>query len=322
MLLVETTINGTVHRISMEGHELTHYWDAEIIGFDSPYYEPAYVHGGYAAPRFGAIRFSHNLFGAADWTPPVNMAISIYYSATTEEAKETVFVGTAHIARMNREWVEYELYGPTYSVTVAEAEVFDDTLLNIVSWFCGASYLNLTVDHTYDRASSPQVVYTTADTQIAINLLSEICAFFTHSFYIAGTTLYLIDMLLDAGTETITEFDYFPSEYEWEPPIAVARASQYSRFSSYSYGQDVTFAAYADTQVRIEAALDNIISVSNKARMRLRRPLLGSFPTLGKAVTVPDTSLGEDTTAAIRARSLQLDFENEEAITEGEGTLT
>ena len=321
MLLVEATINATLHRISMEGHALTHYWDPEIIGFDPPYYEPAYPYGGYISPTFGAIRFSHDLF-SADWPPPVNMTLSIYYSATTEEAKELVFVGTAHISKMTREEIEYELYGPTYSATVADSEVFNDTLVNVVTWFCGASYLNLTLDHIYDRASSPQVVFMTSGVQIAINLLSEMCAFFAHCFYIKDGTLYLVDMLLDAGTETITEFDYHPSEYHWESPIAVARASQYSRFSTYKYGQDVTLTAYADTQERIEAALDNIILVSNKANMRLRRPLLGSFPTAGKEINLPDTSLGTDTDVAIRARSLQLDFENEEAVTTGEGELS
>ncbi|MFH2073798.1 MAG: hypothetical protein ABIJ57_00430 [Pseudomonadota bacterium] len=322
MLLVEFTINGTLHRVSMEGHALTHYWDALVIGLDAPTYQLATFYGGYAKPSFGSIRFSHDLFAAADWPPPVNGAISIYYSATTEEAKELVFTGTAHISRINREEIEYDLYGPSYTVTVGDGENFNDTLVDVATWFCGASYLNLALDSTYARVSSPQVVFLNSGVQIAVNLFSEICAFFTHCFHITGGTLYLIDMLRDAGTETITEFDFFPSEYDWEVPIAVARASQYSRFSIYPYGQDITLTAYADTQERIEAALDNVILVSNKAKMRIRRPLLGSFPTAGTAITVPDTSLGEDTSTVIRSRSMQLDFENGEVITEGEGEIS
>ena len=323
MLLVEATINATLHYLSMEGHALTHYWDAMITGFDAPQYQIAEDHGGYVRPGFGSIRFSHDLFGAADWPPPANITLGIYYSATTEAAKETIFTGTGHLARMDREEIEYELYGPSFTATVADATAFNDTLLNVATWFCGASYLNLTLDHTYDRASSPQVVFTSSGVQLAIDLFSEICAFHSHCFYISGTTLYLIDMLLDAGTQTITEFDFFPSEYEWNVPVSIARTDNYARTSAYPYGEEITLPTeYADTEARINTALDNIIAVRNKAKCRLRMPFLGSLPTPGKKISWTDTSLGESTDAYIRARTISFDFEEEEVIIEGEGELS
>lgn len=322
MLLVEATIDGTLHRISMEGIALAHYWDNYIVGFDPVQYQCAYPYGGYVRLGYGIIHFSPDLF-ASDWPPPVNMTIAIYYTATDEASREILFAGTGHRKRITREHIEYALYGPSYTATVADATAFNDTLVNVVSWFCGASYLNVTLDHTYDRASSPQVVFTTSGEQLAINLLSEICAFFSHCFYISGSTLYLIDMLLDAGSEAITEFDFFPSEYDENEPTALARTDNYKRFSAYPYGQEISLATeFADTEVRINAALDNIVAISNKARCRLKVPFIGSLPTPGKKLSWTDTSLGQDLDAYIRARTIAYDFEHEEVIIEGEGELS
>ena len=209
------------------------------------------------------------------------------------------------------------------SVALYRVTDFDDTLVNVATWFCNAARLNLTLDSTYARAASPTVKFTLSGEQIAVNLLSDICAFFTHMFYISSGTLYLIDMLLDAGSMTITEFDFFPSEYFYEVPIAIAKTDNYVSTSSYPYGSEVSFPIeFINTQAEIEAALANVITVMNLARCNLRLPFIGSFPTPGKKVSWTDTSLGEDTDVYIRARTFMYDFENEEVIIEGEGVLT
>jgi len=349
MLLVEATINDTLHRISAEGIALDHYWDNRVISFDPPQYQLANLYGGYVRPGFGDIEFSHDLF-ADDWPPPVNMEITTYYTATDEDAMERLFSGTGHIKRMTRDGIVYELFGPSYESIIVynehyqiggmggdtymiggmgsdeyrlgpgEAVSFDDTLVNVATWF--AHRFSLDIDTTYARSPSPDVIFSMTADQIAINLLSDICAFFTHLFYISGGTLYLIDMLADAGSETITEFDFFPSEYEYNVPVAIARTANYARPSSYYYGQDLSLGTeFVDTKEKVEAALDNIIAVLNKAGCALKMPFLGSVPTPGKKISWTDTSLGQDTDAYIRCRTIRYDFDNEEVIIEGEGEL-
>lgn len=322
MLLIEATINGTLHRISDEWLSLEHPWKGQIIGFDPIQGQIAYPYGGYVRPGYGSIQFSPDLF-TSDWPPPINMTISAYYTATDEASRETLFSGIAHRKNVTREHIVYDLYGTSYTATVADAVVFSDTLADVASWFCGASYLNLTLNATYARAVSPDVAFQNSGEQLAINLFSDICAFFTHCFYISGSTLYLVDMLLDAGTQAVTEFQFFPSEYENNPPASIAKTTNYKRFSAYPYGTEISLGTeFADNQAKIEAALDNIITVSNKARCRLRMPFTGSLPTTGKKLSWTDTSLGQNLGAYIHARTITYDFLEEEVIIEGEGELS
>lgn len=117
MLLVELTINGVLNRISIDGHGLTHNWIPRIIGFDAPTLSIPSNHGGYARMIFGSISFNPILF-SGDWPPPVLCPISIYYTDTTEAARELVFTGTAHLSGFDRESINYTLYGPEYDETV------------------------------------------------------------------------------------------------------------------------------------------------------------------------------------------------------------
>ncbi|MFH2074369.1 MAG: hypothetical protein ABIJ57_03340 [Pseudomonadota bacterium] len=322
MLLIATTINGTVHRLSMEGIALSHYWDGQVVAFDPLHYQISNLYGGYVRPGWGGISFANTLFESGDWPPPINITVAAYYTATTEAAAELLFTGIGHLSHITRDAIKYDLYSPSYSATVADLTAFDDTLGNIVDWFCDAARLNLTVDHTYERAVSPPVKFTSSGTQFAIPLLSDICAFNSHLFYISGTTLHLIDMLMDAGSTAITEFDFFPSEYAYQVPTSIVSTTNYSRTSAYPYGNAMSLATeFEDTGADINTALDNILSILNSAGCRLRMPLLGSVPTPGTKISWTDTSLNLDMAAWIRARSISYDFQNEEVTIEGEGAL-
>jgi len=322
MLLIEATLNGTLHRLSMEGIALTYYWDAQVVGFDPLHYQISNLYGGYVRPGWGGISFAHPLFVAADWPPPINITVSAYYTATTEAAKELLFTGIGHLSDITRDAVKYDLYSPSYTATVADLTAFDDTLDDIVDWFCGAARLNLTVDHTYERVVSPPVKFTSSGTQLALQLLSNICAFNSHLFYISGTTLHLVDMLLNAGTSAITEFDFFPSEYTYQVPTSIVSTTNYARTSAYPYGNALTLATeFEDTGADINTALDNILGILNSPGCRLKMPLLGSVPTPGTKISWTDTSLSLDMAAWIRARSISYDFPNEMVIIEGEGGL-
>jgi hypothetical protein len=76
----------------------------------------------------------------------------------------------------------------------------------------------------YNRATSPSINFW-ADSQMpAIDFLSEVCAFFSHYFYIKGDTLYLGDMLIDRGSETLDEYEYFTANYSAPQPTRQAMA--------------------------------------------------------------------------------------------------
>lgn len=320
MLLVEKTINAVLNRISNEEIALTNNWKHFIDSFDSPQRNLPNDFGGYCKMGFGSISYLPSLY-ADDWPPPTECDLSIYYTATTEAAKETLFTGFDYFESMDRGVIGCGLYGPKFTATVADETAYDDTLANVFATWCGGGLLNLTLDTTYARAPSPNVLHTTSGEQLCIDLASKIAAFYSHMFYISGTTLYLIDMLADAGSSTITEFDYLPSNYEGFPPVSIATAGSRARTSSYPYGQPLSLTAYHDTGANIDDALDDIITTLNSPRARLKIPFAGSVPTPGQKISWPDTALGADTDIWIRVRGITYDYDNEEIILEGEGAL-
>lgn len=321
MLLVEFTINSVLNRLSQEGIALEHWWAQKIMNFDPPQYSIAKTNGGYIKPSFGSIDFFPNLFDS-DWPPPINGDITIKYTDSTEAAAETLFEGIAHRAGINRERIKYDLYGPEFTTTTANATAFNDTLINVMTALCGVTHLNLTLNSSAARSPSPNVLHTVSGDQLDINLASDICAFYSHCFYIISSTLYLVNMLADNGTQAITEFEYFPTDYDDLDPVSLIRAGTFSRTSSYPYGREISETLYHDTQANAEACLDNILAILHKPRARLRMPLLGSLPVPGKKISWTDTAQGVDTDMYIRARTIQYNFVDEEITIEGEGEIT
>ena len=322
MLLVELTINGTLNRISLEGHNLVHAWDSKILKFSSPQLRTEKTYGGYAEMKFGIMELAPDLFDSADWPAPFSCPVVVKYTEDTEANAETLFSGTCHLLEIKSESVKYAFYGESDDTIISSGEVFNNTLINIASFFCDPARLNLTLDSTFARVSSPTVDHTTSGDQNALKLLSDITAFFSHLFYIEGTTLYLVDMLIDNGSRTITEYDFFPSRYEMSSPVSTITSGDFTRASIYPYGSTQSITTYATVQAQIETALDNILLISNKFRCRLRLPFIGNIPAIGEKISWEDTSLVEDTNAFINARTVQYDFSTEEIIIDGEGILS
>jgi len=321
MLLVELTINGVTNYISQEGIALTHFWEPKITRFDPPRYDIAHDYGGYVSPRFGSISLFPDLFDG-DWPPPVSCAITIKYTATNEAAAETLFSGIAHLSQLDLGQAKYDLYGPSYTTMTADATAFNDTLTNVIATLCGGAHLNLTLNSAAARAPSPNVNFTVSGDQLDIDLVSAIAAFYTHLVYISGSTLYLVDMFGDNGTQTITEFDYLRGTmYEYLAPISLARAGGRTRTSSYPYGSELTLTAYHDTGAIVDDCLDDILTILHKPRVRMKMPFLGSLPAPGKRISWTDKSLTVDTEMYIRARSIRYDFDREEITIEGEGVI-
>lgn len=323
MLLVEITINAVVNYVSAEGHALTHNWIPRIIDFDKPVLSIPSNHGGYAKMSFGSIVFNPLLF-QNDWPPPVSCAIGIYYTDTTEAARETVFTGIAHLNKFDREQIVYSLYGPSYDEVITSTTAYNDTLNNVMDAILTAIPEITSVDTTYARAASPSVTYTVPDDILAIDLASDIAEFYSHLFYVSGSTAYLVDMLLDNGTDkTLTEFQYFAYPVYWYNVIAVVYASQYYQKSAYPYGNTMSVTAYHTTQVNIEAALLNILNIENAARITFDYPMIaGNFPNPGQRIDIPDTAHVANLSSYIRARRLTYDFINNSITIEGEGVIS
>lgn len=236
---------------------------------------------------------------------------------------------------------------PVGEVTLSGTGVYE-TLADVVTWACGASYLNVTPDTTKWESGIPDFSYWVDNQRNILDFLSDVCAWFGHIFYIKAGTGYLVGMNTDNGARTITEFEFFPSTYEYEPPVNILRstwvesiagefqdgsggtAGRYVKRtdkdtyqqSAYPYGSEETLRPFCSNKTDIDTCLAAILVLIHKPRCRLKLPLQGSLPVPGEKISWTDTMLGQSTDMYIRARSIAYDFNNEEVTIEGEGALT
>jgi hypothetical protein len=211
-------------------------------------------------------------------------------------------------------WTHFSQLAPYYNTTLNAA------LTDILTTIPEITSVNTAAA----RASSPNVLYTLSSSQIALNLASDMAAFYSHLFYVIGSTAYLVDMKLDNGTRTLTEFKYFSfAKYQYKAPIAQVAAGSYRRFSAYAYGSGMSVNLFHDTEANANAALDDILTLENAARVNFSLPMIaGNFPKLGEKITLPDTSNVSNLSSWVRARKLRYDFLNDEINVEGEGAIS
>lgn len=326
MLLVQKTINAVVNKISTESHNLAAPYYNHIFNMDTLNQGIRKAYGGYFKLDIGGYSLSPALFDD-DWPPPVSCAVTAQYSATTEAAAETLFMGTAHRTALYIEGVDYDIYSPQNSYVLPDATAFNDTLVDVFTWMIDAARMNLTLDSTLARNPSPAVIYTTSGERLGVDFLDDLAAFFSHMYYISGGTLYLLDMASDNGSRILTEHDYFsgiesPIEYFNNQPCAIAKAGDYSQQSTYLYGDQISETDFHGTQANVETALADIITYQNKDRARVVIPFTGSLPAPGEKISWTDTAQRVSTEMWIRARVIQYDFDNDQIIIEGEGAVT
>jgi hypothetical protein len=323
MVLVELTYSGSTYYVSQDGHALTHLYKQYVQRFDPPPQRRLPVdYGGYCRLEAGGIAFSPALFDATNintWPPPVQMDITIKYTATTEAAATTLLSGAAHLREITSEAVVYDVYPPDHTTTKAGGTAYNDTLVNVATSIC--TDLSLTLDSTAARAPSPTVQHTLTTDRLLIDVLSDFCRFYTHFFYIVGTTLYLCDMLADNGTSTI-EFKFLPPRYNYNVPVYEVTNNDHSSFGSYGYGRKIYQPGYHGTGTNITAAFDDIITVCNAAWAELEVPFEGTVPAPGEKISWTDTKLQASTDAWIRARHIAYDFDREIIRIEGNGELS
>lgn len=215
------------------------------------------------------------------------------------------------------------------------------TVSGIAAWAAGR--LGLSYNATRARGVSPAAAFWADSQQVITSLLSEICAFFTHLYYIRSSTLYLVDMLSDNGTVSLTEYDFFPAQYSDHPPVSLIRAewtvrqaveetigkyvkdvpNETVKKSTYLYGDEMGVTPYHTTRGNIDSALTNILTVLHKPVVTVSMPLSGGvLPVPGQALTYTDESSVLPVTVSVRARNLRYDFLDETVTVEGEGAIT
>lgn len=134
-------------------------------------------------------------------------------------------------------------------------------LLGVVAWGQNRlSGVNAIVS-TNARGTSPAISYWATSQMPVIDFLSDICAFFTHYFSIKGGTLTLGDMLLDNGSETLTESDYFVASYSTRNAVSQIKSSWVTHKAFNGFVDEVRIARYIkDTENTVVESLYTVSS--------------------------------------------------------------
>ncbi len=336
MILVQIDINGTTHYVSDRYKALTNQWRGMVTGFAPISFSTRQDYGGYADISYGDITFVPALFSSSgDWPPPVECDITVKWldtntSPINESNAVEYFVGKIYRKTIDTKGVSYRLYHDnTYTATVANSTTYNDTLVNVMTTLCGASYLNLTLDSTLARSPSPNVNFTTSGEKLAIDLASEICAFYSHCFYIESGTLYLMDMGVDNGTRNISYQHFTQSDVVDQDPISKMSISGEDTWApvttSYPYGREMSFQKYHNTESNATDALNDILAVLQKANATLNIPLgrLGSsLPKIGEALSWTDDDLYTGLDVTVRARKIVFNLLDGYCEITGEGGIS
>jgi len=319
MLLITLTINGTDFRISNEYQNLTHFWDRKVMSFTQVRYSTAKKYGGGVFPIFGTLVLDPTLFDA-DWEPPVSCAVKVEMTATTEAAAVLLFEGTAHRSKLARDSVTYVL--KQVDDSTVQTISFTGYLKDEFATACTTLGLTLDFSNT-TRAATLDTQYTPSGERDLLAALSDLATFFSHYFWIEGSTLYLADCLDNLSTVALTEFDILPSTYKDNPAYTIFKSGDFSVDGSYTYGQEYNVSPECHTtQADVEAALTNIKGLVEKSQFVISAPLeLSNIPKIGDKITLTDESLYKPVDIEMTVRSLIYNFDNYSYVIEGEGSF-
>ena len=125
MLLVELSLPSGTKYLSLGGYAGTRWWEPAIIGLDTVQRRLKRNYGGLLDLSWGSIAFAPDVF-AADWPPPTSIPITLKWGKDDTTAVSLV-VGTAHLTKVTRDEIEYEIYPPNYDAdTLDSAPDFTD----------------------------------------------------------------------------------------------------------------------------------------------------------------------------------------------------
>lgn len=329
MILCEFTPTGySLQRIALRDIALEYQWYSYIISFSSFRLSLPYDYGGYVEPEFTDLELSPEMFDGISPIPETSTVKLIEIDETDPDATASngtvIFEGAGALSYYDRYSVKYTITKDTYEAEVASGTTFSGTLNSVMATLCGGSYLNVTLDTTKARETSPDVSFTVSSDITAIDLASEMCAWFSHGFYITDGTLYLVDLLLDTSVDyALDEFDVLPCSYSMNSPISLITCDTGSVTGSNSSGDTKSISTpYHTTTANIEAALTDILSILESPRAEIPIMMQPGGPGIMDIVTLTDESTVNTITSKIRVTSVIYNFDDERYQIEGFGVIT
>lgn len=321
MILVTMTINGTDHYLSTEYLALDKMWKGQIFDIGSITYTMRKEYGGYVEPKFGGITLSPEVFKAAvDWIPPTTCPVIIKYTNDTEANAVEIFKGTAHLREIKIDHVVYDLYSYEYGSYVET--LLSGPLNTLFTTYCGPTHLNLSIDLMYARSPSPLVYYDVTTKSPTLEALSDIAAFYSHSFNIVGNTLYLTDMFDENRELSLTKF--IEPVYQMPTAYNIFKADSKTVESDFPYADksyDVT-PVCSNNSTYIDDALRDIKTLIERPTITVEKPLdVGGIPIIGSRYLWIDSTLEQDVVASVWVRSVTYDLNDEFAVIVGDGTM-
>lgn len=293
MILIEFTPDGgTLQRISTEDIALEYQWFSYVQSIKSIKLQLTKKHGGFAKPDFSDIALSPEMFESIGSYPDL-AAIKIIETDTDEATGTIIYDGTATLDTYDRQSVNYILRQPELPQTIAKSTAYNTTLVLLAGTLCTA--MGLTLDSTAARSPSPAVVYTAPKESLAIDVMTGVCAFFSHAFRISEGVLYLYDMLGARTPFDLTEFDVQRCDYRKDKAYSLISCGDVSIDGSDPEGDEYDVGtAYHGTAANVEAALDNIKLLLDMKIATIRfkadqdKPrILDQFTLLDESLSVP-----------------------------------
>jgi hypothetical protein len=325
MILVELTINNTVHRYSDDFLKLEHFWDAKVTTLTSVQVSMPKFSGGYVSPVFGSISFVPSIV-EDEISYPVSCPIKIMHTFDFEVDATLIFEGTAHIKTIGRTDLVFELYGRSFEQLATDA-TYSGTLIEVFDNACDPTgtdpdKLPLKFDSTHARIPSPNVDYVSSGENYLIDNLTDISSFFTHSFHIIEDTLYLIDLLGFTKEENVTEFDFLPSTYTYPSPVSLFKTGEDTKeitvTNDYSYGKELSVSpTCASVEAEIIEALENVKTIYNRQQAQLIFPFEQVY-TPGTKLNLKDVSQILPIVGSVNVRSITINFDTFEYVIQGD----
>jgi hypothetical protein len=215
------------------------------------------------------------------------------------------------------------------------------TIVDVFTWACGVSRLNLIVNSLLSGAYVPS--FWASSQEPLMSFLDRLASVACHLFYISNDKLYLVDMSADNGAPIVmTENDFYPAAIKYAAPVSLIKTSWTDRVAveetigkyikeiprevsvvgAHPYGTEESVDCFQSTIPSVTASLTEILSFMTAPRWETSIPMVNIFPNPGCKIIAYDESMGHGLNIEIRARDIEYDFENKEIRIAGEGTVT
>jgi hypothetical protein len=138
-----------------------------------------------------------------NWPPPdtITLPLKLWAPGDTRE----LINATGLLRAIDPTRISYELFEPDeYEATTSAGT--SNNLIAYFAWACHADRLNLTLDSSLATDYAISMSAPANATKI-IDLLDQLAADTNHGFYIEDGTLYLVDLVNNTASRTLTEFD-------------------------------------------------------------------------------------------------------------------